>query len=84
MTITKEDIQEVLKKAEGFKDQLLGKDDDAAVKILTEKTGVAKEVAQKVVAYLKNIDISKVDLSKIDLSKIDIDLPDEIKKVFKK
>jgi hypothetical protein len=82
MGITKEDIQEVLKKAEGFKNELLGKDEDAAVRILTEKTGVGKEVAQKAFAAIKNIDLSKVDLSKIELP--DIDFPDGIKNVFKK
>jgi hypothetical protein len=82
MGITKEDVQAVLRKAEGFKDELLGKDEDATVRILTEKTGAGKEVVQKAVAALKNIDLSKVDLSKIELP--DIDLPDGVKNIFKK
>ena len=87
MAITKEDLQEALRKAANFKDELLGKNEDEAVKILTEKAGIRKEIADKAAKTLKSIDLSKVDLKNIDLSKIDlpdIDLPDGIKNIFKK
>ena len=82
MTITKEDLNEALKKAESIKDELIGKNEDEAVAILTEKTGMGKDIAKKVIETVKNVDLSKVDLRKIDLSKIEV--PDKIRNIFGK
>lgn len=84
MGITKEDLQEAVRKAIAFKDELLGKNEDEAVKILTEKAGLGKEISKKVVETIKNIDLSKVDPKNIDLSKVDLPDIDDIKNIFKK
>ncbi|MCR5452058.1 MAG: hypothetical protein K6F00_05460 [Lachnospiraceae bacterium] len=80
MAISKEDVKVALEKAEKIKNQLIGKDEDEVINILTDNAGIPKEIAKKIGESIKNVDLSKVDIRKIQLP----DIPDGVKNILKK